>query len=656
MYGAGAAPRANIIPLRVIGIVNSTQEVTARALEYNVNTNDTRQIHVSNNSWGYGFPATLLEDPAGGLAINKGQTEGRDGKGIVYVFASGNSRSTTISRTILDGIGGITDPVALDFCSYEPYPNMPGTIIVGSIDDNGIRTSYSEGGTNLLVVAQGGSSETTGGSITADVTGQPGYSQIVTTGGLDAIAHDGNYTLGTDGLDGTSFAAPIVSGLAAQLLSIRPDLSHYDVMHILVESAMTVGQSDGNYIQNASGKSFALGYGFGLIDAPSAISLAQDWELLPSRGELIGEWEGNTNEAPTEIPDFGKQRDILVTINKNPDEELVLDELFLDIHASHAQRGELEITIVSPSGTFATIPPRIWDDETTYDTTFRILNFWGEDPEGTWRVTIRDTESPNSGGDLFEVTLRANGWVANKVPQINFISSSSFTTNAIFPSIDSAEGIDATEDVELFIEGENFTDITRISINNQIIDNKTFVDEGEIRVIVPNELIASIGANEVIIEAATPSYQGLGGGVSEPYYGSIETPRPHIISSGPIFVEEGDTWIYSPRVSQALFGNSTGLVFEVAGVSSNILINNDPALSVTRSGINTFLIRSDLNPRYGALAPQSQFYVDIKVSSVTDPTLFDIQRCVVTVTPPDDMTSTAVGQNVQDQNIKGVSP
>ena len=157
-------------------------------------------------------------------------------------------------------------------------------------------------------------------------------------------------------------------------------------MHIIAESATVVGRSDANYIENAAGKPFANSYGFGLIDAASAISLAQDWTLIPGRGELVGEWSGNNNEVPTEIPDFGKQRDILVTIEDKPGEDVVLDELFLDIHLSHAQRGELEFTIVSPAGTFATIPPRIWDDEATYNTTFRLLNFWGEDPTGTWRV------------------------------------------------------------------------------------------------------------------------------------------------------------------------------------------------------------------------------------------------------------------------------
>ena len=80
------------------------------------------------------------------------------------------------------GLGGIEDRFALDHCSYEPYPNQSGVIAVGAIDNDGIRTSYSEGGTNLLVVAPSGAEH--GGSITTDVTGQPGYSPIATSDSL----------------------------------------------------------------------------------------------------------------------------------------------------------------------------------------------------------------------------------------------------------------------------------------------------------------------------------------------------------------------------------------------------------------------------------------------------------------------------------------
>ena len=67
--------------------------------------------------------------------------------------------------------------------------------------------------------------------------------------------------------EGTSFAAPIVSGVAAMLLSHRPELSTQDVRKIILQS---VSKVDGLADKVASG---------GIVNAYEAIKLADAWEI-----------------------------------------------------------------------------------------------------------------------------------------------------------------------------------------------------------------------------------------------------------------------------------------------------------------------------------------------------------------------------------------
>jgi hypothetical protein len=66
---------------------------------------------------------------------------------------------------------------------------------------------------------------------------------------------------------GTSFAAPIVSGVAAMLLSHRPELSTQDVRKIILQSVTKV---DGLADKVASG---------GIVNAYEAIKLADAWQI-----------------------------------------------------------------------------------------------------------------------------------------------------------------------------------------------------------------------------------------------------------------------------------------------------------------------------------------------------------------------------------------
>src|SRR5439155_7712670 len=83
----------------------------------------------------------------------------------------------------------------------------------------------------------------------------------------------GSYALTT----GTSAAAPHVSGVAALLLSVRPDLTKDQLRQALLTSAADVcpaGRDDGS--------------GFGRLDAAGALSSVMGGTLPPSAGSTPG--------------------------------------------------------------------------------------------------------------------------------------------------------------------------------------------------------------------------------------------------------------------------------------------------------------------------------------------------------------------------------
>lgn len=109
-------------------------------------------------------------------AFTKGITEGRDGKGIIYIFAAGNEFAYG-DDTNFQGFGA----------------NTRFTIPVAALGKPGNISSYSTPGASVFVSAPGGD-----------------YKQSVTP--IVAATNGGR----CDGMpDGTSFAAPVVSGVVA---------------------------------------------------------------------------------------------------------------------------------------------------------------------------------------------------------------------------------------------------------------------------------------------------------------------------------------------------------------------------------------------------------------------------------------------------------
>ena len=367
--GRGVAPDARLVAFNAVR--TPAIENLADALQ-----RDIWRVDISNNSWGdfnsWGEPLALHAPVE--LALQKGVNQGRSGRGIVYVFSAGN--------------GATLDPngIPSDNINYSGLVNNYYTLPIGAVDSFGKKTSYSETGATLLVCAPSRGGDEKYGIFTTDVTWNLGYNNEDKTGNLS----DRNYTRI---FGGTSAAAPLVSGVVALMLEANPDLGWRDVREILARSARKVDPIHDDWTKNGAGLNVNHAYGFGLVDATAAINMALTWlNALPAKvftsrqdvGRQIPDGSDIGLSGEISVPDIGVVEFVEVLFDA-PD---------------HPRLGDLEITLISPSGTKSVLSE-------VHNQTFEVFRYrnWrfgtvrvlGERTVGSWRLEVRDRRIGNVG-------------------------------------------------------------------------------------------------------------------------------------------------------------------------------------------------------------------------------------------------------------------
>src|SRR5215213_7616651 len=209
-------------------------------------------VDISSNSWGYTtqFADNFLDPSWTSIkdALQLGVTHGRDGLGTVYVFAAGNDRQYTPNSLAYDG----------DNTNNHNLTNSRSAITVAASTADGQIAPFSAPGASILVTA-------------------PGVAVLSTM----LVYGDPANAFGF--VSGTSFAAPIVSGVVAMMLEANPDLGYHDVQEILAMSARTIDAASPGWATNGAtnwnggGHYVSHDFGFGLVDAHAAVRLAETW-------------------------------------------------------------------------------------------------------------------------------------------------------------------------------------------------------------------------------------------------------------------------------------------------------------------------------------------------------------------------------------------
>jgi subtilisin family serine protease len=348
-----------------------------------------QEVGVQNHSWGnadYSFvELTAVEDQA----IQKAVTEGRGGRGVVLVRSAGNTRQSFPGARAGDA-------------NLDGYANDPRQITVAAVRPDGRVSSYSTPGACVLVAAPGG--DFRGGYpglITTDRTGLSGLNGFRDPGDPDSW----DYLIGTRLFVGTSAAAPLVSGVAALLVSVRPDLHWNEIQQLLALSARHLDLTDADLRTNGAGFRVSPNTGFGIPDAGTAVRLARSWALQP-RPETVR----LPQAGPWSIPDP------LLTTATTPlaleftlTNSLVLHHVRLRVRWSHARGSQLRVTLQAPSGLASGLLRTNTEDEPVpADWTFSSAHHLGESARGVWKLEITDTV-PGETGTLEEAELIVDG-------------------------------------------------------------------------------------------------------------------------------------------------------------------------------------------------------------------------------------------------------
>lgn len=227
----GVAPNVNFLSVNIFD--GSTAGDIAEGIQWALDNG----ADILSNSWSFrdvpcNFTNIDIEN-----ALQNAVDNGRNDNGAVVVFSSGNT-------------GGCVE-----------YPaRSPNVISVGAIDNRGNLYNYSSRGPELDLVAPSGFR-----------FGDVGVRTIDRMGGAGDVA--GNYR---PDFDGTSASCPVVSGAAALVLSVNPNLTQQEVRDILTSTATDMGVNG-----------FDNNFGFGRVNAFLAVKEALIGDLSISGGTSI---------------------------------------------------------------------------------------------------------------------------------------------------------------------------------------------------------------------------------------------------------------------------------------------------------------------------------------------------------------------------------
>lgn len=235
---AGIAYDAEILPVKVISRLNfGTVASVANGIYWAV----YNYADIINMSLGGPEDALTMED-----AVNYAYNNG-----VTLIAASGND-------SVYEDIWPYDDDDWLKPVSYPAvYENV---IAVGAVGYKGERAYYSNGGPELDIVAPGGDKLED-----IDNDGFPDEISILQETFSELLGFR-NFAVGWDYkyLQGTSMAAPHVSGVAALIKSVHPDWGPDEIKEAITETARELGQTG-----------WDEQYGHGLIDAYEAVTYQQ---------------------------------------------------------------------------------------------------------------------------------------------------------------------------------------------------------------------------------------------------------------------------------------------------------------------------------------------------------------------------------------------
>jgi len=359
--GVGVAYDARIAGVRML--TDEVEDATeAEALEYMRD-----YIDIYSSSWGPVDNGEKVDGP--GLlvktAFEEGAKYGRNGKGSIYVWASGN--------------GGVNR----DNCNCDGYCSSIYTISISATNEQGIAPYYAEDCTATLAAAYSSGKNTDRRIVTTDL-----HSQC------------------TEEHSGTSAAAPLAAGVIALAVSANQNLTWRDVQHIIVQTSYHLDTTQCK--MNGANRCVNNKIGYGILNSAAIVEQAKSWDTVSE--QHVCRITDPPNKAETHQIKSGQRLYVEIYTNACAGlstEVSQLEHVQAILTISHSQRGALRIDLTSPSGTKSSLLTERPSDKSKngFDRwSFLTVHMWGEQAVGKWVLTI-DTTAGTGMLSYFELVF-----------------------------------------------------------------------------------------------------------------------------------------------------------------------------------------------------------------------------------------------------------
>lgn len=415
VHTVGAAPGCRLLPIQWESSGPSLYISDSKMLTVLIHIAD--KVDVLSNSWG-GVPDNTWAQNVVSRIAALAQTGGRRGRGIVFLWAAGNSNCPVKHTAAVDipydqGWTHRPDGSAVwgGVSTSRRFENnlvgVPGVMHVAALASNAQRSHYSNYGTGVLICAP-----------TSNVHE---YYRLSVTG-LGIITTTGEGSGVTERFGGTSSATPLVAGIAALTISANPDLTALKVISIMKETASKdlsllgyprtppasydadtswdispIAPFDkGDFINTGDPDgTWSPWFGHGRVDASAVVA-----EALRRR---TGEGQQTFRKASANelaIPD-NNPAGVLDKISFS--EVATISSVKVTVDLTHTYIGDLRLTLIAPSGTSVVLHDRnggsTRDIKRTFDaqTTPALGVLVGQSVQGDWTLRVQDLAKVDTG-------------------------------------------------------------------------------------------------------------------------------------------------------------------------------------------------------------------------------------------------------------------
>lgn len=458
--GIGVAPNAQLKGFNFLAATQTLANAIASLGGSSASPNSS-DVAIFNQSYG---SANTTDTPINSTIEAQyayGTSTLRGGKGALYVKSAGNGFSAfgTAFCGQASGVG-----ISCQNANFDPINTLPYNIVMAALNATGVKSSYSTTGSAIWVSAPGGeygrnASVTSGlpavsydpAMVTTDQsTCTSGYSTSVETtslfdrGGtnLASINASCNYT---NSFNGTSSAAPMMTGAIALILEANPSLTWREVKDILARSAVqvdagslgrTLALSDGTYTTeqgwvpnhaSPTGINYHNWYGFGAVNVAAAVAMASAYTsgslgAFTNTGWITGTLPGSPGNvvpdnsvagvtATFSVPKVGASGVIEAV------QLMVTTTATTSIAASGCTNltdgctADIAIELTSPLNT-KSILKNTGDGFNGFNLSGMVLAsnaFYGEVNTGTWTVKVVDGWAGSGNQTITDVKIRVYG-------------------------------------------------------------------------------------------------------------------------------------------------------------------------------------------------------------------------------------------------------